>query len=81
MVDLLTTASRPSFILLGCIDEEAVHRRPRCVPAVSGQQPKLKLRNMDDAELKTGDMSPCQSITMRALWKTASTSHFFVCKV
>jgi hypothetical protein len=44
------------------------------------QHPKLKLQNMDGGELKTEAMRPCLNITMRALWRTASTSHFFVCK-
>jgi hypothetical protein len=48
---------------------------------VSRQHPKLKLQNMDGGELKTGDMSPCQSTIMRALLTTTSTSHFIVCKV
>jgi hypothetical protein len=81
MMEPLATASRPSFILLGCIDEEAVHKSPRGEQAVFGQHPKLKLQNMGGGELRTEDMMPCQNTTMRALWRTASTSHFFVCKV
>jgi hypothetical protein len=48
---------------------------------VFGQHPKLKLQNMDGGELITGGMRPCLNTTMKALWRTASTSHFFVCKV
>jgi hypothetical protein len=48
---------------------------------VFGQHPKLKLNNMGSGELITGDMGSCQNTTMRALWRTASTSYFFVCKV
>jgi hypothetical protein len=77
----LETALRPSFILLGCIDEEAIHDSPRGEQAVSGQHPKLKLQNMGGGELKTGYMRPCQNTTIRILWRTTSTSHFFVCKV
>jgi hypothetical protein len=77
-MDPLATALRTIFILLGCIDEE---ESPRGEQAVSGQHPKLKLQNMGVGELKTGDMRPCQNTTMRALWRTTSTSHFFACKV
>jgi hypothetical protein len=48
---------------------------------LSGQHPKLKLQNMYGGELKTGDMSPCQNTTMRALWRTTSASHYLECKV
>jgi hypothetical protein len=48
---------------------------------VSGQHPKLKLHIMGGGELITGYMGPCKNTTMRALWRTASTSHFFLCKV
>jgi hypothetical protein len=81
MMEPLATASRPSFILLGCTGEEAVHKSPRGEQAVYGQHPKLKLQNMGGGELKSGDTSPSQNTTMRALWRTASTSHFFACKV
>jgi hypothetical protein len=77
----LATELRPSFILLGCIDEEAVHKSPRGEQAVSGQHLMLKLQNMGGGELRTGNIRPCQNTTMRALWRTASTSHFFACKV
>jgi hypothetical protein len=80
-MDPLETSLRPSFILLGCIDEEAFHKSPRGEQAVYGQHPKLKLQNMGGGELRTGDMRPCQNTTMRALWSTAYTSHFFACKV
>jgi hypothetical protein len=46
-----------------------------------GQHPKLKLQNMGVGEPRAGDTRPCQNTTMRALWRTASTSQFFVCKV
>jgi hypothetical protein len=36
---------------------------------------------MDNEKLRTEAMRPCLNITTRALWRTASTSHFFVCKV
>jgi hypothetical protein len=81
MMEPLATSLRPSFILLGCTDEEAVHRSQSGAQAVSGQHPKLKFQNMDGGELKTGYMSPCQDTTMVALWRTASTSHFFAGKV
>jgi hypothetical protein len=77
----LATALMPSFILLGCIEEEAGHKSPQEGQAVFGQHPKLKLQNMDRGELRTEAMRPCMNTTMRALWRTASTSHFFVCKV
>jgi hypothetical protein len=77
----LATASRPSFILLGCIDEDAVHKSPWGEQAVFGQHPKLKSQNMSGGELRTEDTRPCQNTTMRALWRMASTSHFLVCKV
>jgi hypothetical protein len=48
---------------------------------MSWQHPKLKLQNMGGGELRTGDMMPCQNTTMRTLWRTASTSHVFACKV
>jgi hypothetical protein len=48
MMELLATALRPSFILLGCIEEEAGHKSPREEQVVFVQQPKLKLQNMDD---------------------------------
>jgi hypothetical protein len=81
MMDPLATSLMPSFILLGCIDEEAVHKSPRGEHDVSGQHPKLKLQSMDGGEFKTGDMRPCQNTTMRALWRTPSTSHLFACNV
>jgi hypothetical protein len=40
----------------------------------------LKFLNMAGGGLKIWATSPWQSITMRALWRTASTSHFFVCR-
>jgi hypothetical protein len=67
MMDPLETSLRPTFILLGCIDEEAIPKSPGGEQDVVVQQPKLKLQNMDDGELKTGDMMPCQNTTMRAL--------------
>jgi hypothetical protein len=36
---------------------------------------------MDDVELRTEAMRPFLNTTTRALWRTASTSHFFACKV
>jgi hypothetical protein len=48
---------------------------------VSRKHPKLKFHNMGDEELRTGDMRSWQNTTMRALWRTASTSHFFAYKV
>jgi hypothetical protein len=80
MREPLATTLRPSFILLGCLDEKAVHKSPRGEQAVFGQHKKLKLQNIGGGELKTGDMRPCQNTTMRALWRTSSTSQF-ICKV
>jgi hypothetical protein len=79
MMEPLATAPRPNFIILGCIDVEAVYKSP--LGDVFGQHPKLKLLNVGGGELRTGDMIPCQDTTMRALWRTTSISHFFVCKV
>jgi hypothetical protein len=45
------------------------------------QHPKLKLKNMDGGELITGAMILCLKTIMRSLWRTASKSHFSVCKV
>jgi hypothetical protein len=81
MMELMATALRPSFILLGCIEEEAGHKSPREEQVVCVQKPKLKLQSMDDGEPRTEAMRPCLNTTTRALWRTASTSHFFVCKV
>jgi hypothetical protein len=46
MTEPLATSLRPSFIILGCIDEEAVHKSPCGEKAVFGQHPKLKVQNM-----------------------------------
>jgi hypothetical protein len=81
MMEPLATALRPSFILLGCIEEEAGHKSPREEQVVFGQHLKLKLQNMDGGELRTESMRPCLNITMRALSRNASASHLFVCKV
>jgi hypothetical protein len=45
------------------------------------QEQKLKLHNMEYGEPRTEAMRPCLNTTMRALWRTAYTSHLFVCKV
>jgi hypothetical protein len=81
MTEPLATALRPSFILLGCIEEDTGHKSPREGRVVFGQHPKLKLQNMDGGELRTEAIMPCMNTTMRALWSTASIPHFFVCKV
>jgi hypothetical protein len=81
MMQPLATSLRPSFILLGCIEDEAGDKSPSEGQVVFGQHPKLKLQNMDNGELRAEAMMPCLNTTMRALWRTASKSHFFVCKV
>jgi hypothetical protein len=52
-------------------------RRAGCVRAAS------KAEIAEDGQWRTQnrDTSPCLNTTMRARWRTASTPHFFVCKV
>jgi hypothetical protein len=51
--------------------------RSGCVQASS----KSEIAEHGRWRTQNRDMRPCQNTRVRALWRTASTSHFFVCKV
>jgi hypothetical protein len=73
----LGTSLRTSCILLICTGAVNVLKAHGASPVMYGQRPRKRLQSIAAGELKTVVLSLCWIITMRVLWRTSSTLHFW----